>query len=475
MFQASRLDHQRLTSENDTYYTFIFEKGVGSGYGIQRIHQGVAEQLQIQFNDDVLLYRSYEAIPAEVADLIDIACVIYATDGFTQHKLDAPARVIEVELPLRRPEHMNPHRVKLLEDLLAWTTETQYHFRFVKRAAVPRKAESRHVIPTGGEGVDTMLWSGGLDALAGCYNRLKKYPHRSIILISSGGNKRVMGKQKELFKQLKNEFGRLLLYQLPLHLPAGERNNKLMRSRGVVFLLLGSAVSYLMNARKLHVYENGIGAMNLPYLSSSVGLAHTRSVHPFTLQKVAAFVASVAEEDFKILNPFFLQTKAETCQKRKDDYRGDLVAMSESCDSYHRKNEGQCGYCTSCLLRRQALAAAGIKDTTNYVITGIAAPKRDPTGPLKAMLYQVHELQATFSNSRSEEEKWCKFARKYPQVDDVMDELYPVDPQTSLFEVQQNPRRDLLKMYETYVQEWLAVKDQLSKGILDWKDPKKVA
>ena len=76
-------------------------------------------------------------------------------------------------------------------------------------------------------------------------------------------------------------------------------------------MLLGSAYSYLRGHRVLHVYENGIGAINLPYRKSAVGLDHSRSVHPETLRRVGLLMTELIDENFKVRNPFLFHTKAE--------------------------------------------------------------------------------------------------------------------------------------------------------------------
>jgi hypothetical protein len=127
-----------------------------------------------------------------------------------------------------------------------------------------------------------------------------------------------------------------------------------------VFTLLGSACAYLMGQKVLNLYENGIGAINLPYRKSAIGLDHTRSVHPLTLLSVSNLVSELIGEKFTIRNPFLFRTKAEMCQQLAEDERYDLPALTVSCDSPHRKQPIQCGYCSSCILRKQALAASGI-------------------------------------------------------------------------------------------------------------------
>ena len=301
-------------------------------------------------------------------------------------------RQIHLHLPLRNPQRME-NLIDQLKDLLWWTTQSDYYFDFVQRKATPRESESQWVIPTIAKNTDTMLWSGGLDALAGCYTRLRQHPEHDVILIGTGGNHRVNKVQRKLYKELHKAFRRTVLQQIFTQIKAkGVRRNKLMRARGVVFLLLGSAVAYLMGTRRLYVYENGVGALNLPYLRSSVGLDHVRSVHPRTLDKVARIVSIIIGEQFDIVNPAIFQTKSQMCEALKKDGRTALVSMTESCDSYHRKSHGQCGYCSSCLLRRLSLMVIGIEEDRRYVVPHGTPPQGNPGEAFNAMSAQVHRF-----------------------------------------------------------------------------------
>jgi len=47
----------------------------------------------------------------------------------------------------------------------------------------------------------------------------------------------------------------------------------------------------------------------------------------------------------------------------------DLAFETISCDRLHREKPMQCGYCSSCLLRRQALAVQRVEDQTCYIAT----------------------------------------------------------------------------------------------------------
>jgi hypothetical protein len=193
---------------------------------------------------------------------------------------------------------------------------------------------------------------------------------------------------------------------------------KLSRARGVVFTLLGCACAYLMGQQVLYLYENGIGAINLPYRESAVGLDHSRSVHPLTLVMVSDVVSQLLGKEFQVKNPFLFSTKAEMCKSLANNGRDDLPPLTMSCDSPHRQKPVQCGYCSSCLLRRQSLAASSIKDKTRYVVLHGERQVKEPSKCFLNMQAQVRTLDSLFAVS---DEPWKTLTKKFPILDDIVD------------------------------------------------------
>ena len=72
----------------------------------------------------------------------------------------------------------------------------------------------------------------------------------------------------------------------------------------------------------------------------------------------------VLEERVKIRNPYLFSTKAEMGRYLPSSGLLGLVRETVSCDSFPLRllNRPQCGRCTSCILRRQALYCGGISE-----------------------------------------------------------------------------------------------------------------
>jgi len=453
-------------------YQFIFEGAVGSA-GVLRYRGplgGDWQLVSLVVDDSAFWLRAIPHVPSVVADLVDLTAAIYAADRLSPQRLEHSVRRIYLTVPLREPEAISAAALAQLRELLAWTTASEWEIHLVQHSAARRPVELESLLlPLAPDDAEVVLWSGGLDALAGVYSRLRSEPGLPIILLGSGGNDRVLGKQQHLLKHLERIFpGRLYSHRIPLRLRGihGLPQDRLMRGRGVVFTLLGLMSSYMLRRYHLSVHENGIGAINLPFRESSVGLDHVRSVHPFTLERVSAFVSTVLGEAFRVDNPSLLTTKAQMLLPMAEDGRAGLVANTESCDSYQRKRPGQCGYCSSCLLRRQAVLASGLKDYTKYVIPDGDPPKRDPSTPIRAMLNQVEVFRSAFGGATPSADSWEKLTRFYPALDDIVDRSASYRGLTA-----GGMRQRIIEMYLSYVREWDLTRDQLVKGVLDWQPP----
>ena len=164
-------------------------------------------------------------------------------------------------------------------------------------------------------------------------------------------------------------------------------------------MLVGSAYAYLEGQNQLFLFENGSGALNLPYRSSEVGVDHARSVHPISLSFVSNIVTRVLGRPFKIHNPFIEWTKAEMCNVINEMSVSDIAWTTWSCDRARGALFVQCGRCSSCLLRRQSFIASDTEDRTRYLIHVETGTKHDNLlreSHLLHMTYQARTLRQIF-------------------------------------------------------------------------------
>ncbi len=327
--------------------------------------------LRVAVDDYRLPFLHNRATPPLLADLTDIAMAVHTADRLSISNGDMPRRM-QICLPIRLPELLDrPLIHKKLQDILYWFTGDNWFFEFTPYIKGGRLSEMRQCLPFPQEATRVVLWSGGLDAFAGVYQLLLKEGATHYTLFGTGGNDMISHIQRRTAADIGKLFpNRTKLVQLPLRLKESRsvKKSSSARSRGFVFMLLGAVCAYQEGQSRLYICENGIGAINLPFRESEVGLDHSRSVHPLSLHYMNELLSNILEQSFMFQNPFLFWTKAQMCKEPLHSNAVETIFSTISCDSRHRRKPIQCGYCSSCLLRRQAIAVHGIVDKTPYQI-----------------------------------------------------------------------------------------------------------
>jgi len=376
-------------------------------------------------------------------DLIDLAVAVNIADWLSRRAQDVSHHIM-VHLPLRNPDlFANPSTYQKLQDILYWYTEDSWIFEFTQRVAPEHTTERRGAL-TEPRRKEVALWSGGLDSFSGLCSRWSDPNLLSgFLLVGTGSNDFIKKKQQSLARAVQQHLSKRIEWvQVTFQaLGAGEiPKNSLFRARGFSFLLLGAAMAYLECQPQLYVYENGVGAINLRLSTAEVGLDYARSVHPKSLSLVGDLVSALVGEPFEICNPFLFHTKTQMCKPLVGNATlTHLATKTITCDRLPREPGRQCGCCTSCLLRRQALTAAGIADRTPYAVLASGYSPDYKELHLKAMLQQIATLQRLLDETNP----WNALCQSFPEL---------IEVQYVLPEGVASQR--LPRLYRTYVEEW---------------------
>ena len=316
-------------------------------------------------------------------DLLNAVLAAYTADRASKRFRTAGSiggRCIMIRLPVYCLELWRGEVSQLLCSLLSWMSGDKWRFEFVARA---RPAYALFPSPTlhFRNATCTSLFSGGLDSLAGLVARSKETELGSHLLLSVYTHNRLQAQQRKQVQGLhkasssicgdnlwKSRFTHIHI-KLGIKKPNPLKEEKSQRTRALVFLCLGAITAKLAGTEKLHVYENGIGALNLPLNESQLGVDNYRGVHPITLLKAERLFETALGHSCVINNPCQFLTKAQMCSYFQESELANLISETVSCDSYPlREGVPQCGTCTSCILRRQALKVAKLPDSnTGYL------------------------------------------------------------------------------------------------------------
>jgi hypothetical protein len=418
--------------------------------------------------DDYRLSRAFGSIlPARLADLIDLAMSVYYADR-RAHRVRSPFeltghRDIRIHLPLRDPDIWKSSEVNAnLAELLSWFTEDNWDFEFTK-LGVHRKSEfeeSLFASPVAYPNI-SLLFSGGLDSLAGLCTLMDKNRDFSFILVSGCTSRLTARIQRDLIREIvrywQNQSREVRSVVIPFGIrkPGGTvREETSQRSRGFVFLLVGAVAAIMAKSNVLYVCENGIGSVNLPFNEGQLGVDNTRGVHPISLIGMSEFLGLVLEQPITIVNPFEFSTKAEMCRAIKKLGLDSLIKMTVSCDGFPLRihdSPSQCGICTSCLIRRCSLHAAelAIADpSTCYrfdIKNSFVGLSEWQLYPLMAVLDQVDKIRTCIASPLP----WEAMIESFPELIEIQHKLSECR-HVSLNDIAES----YIRMYRTYVEEW---------------------
>lgn len=223
------------------------------------------------------------------------------------------------------------------------------------------------------------LFSGGLDSLCGVIDLLEQDRSLRLGLVAHYDGGQASSKQAVLHARLAAHYGteRVVLRRLWLRpapadptrpvsaLPVVETTT---RGRSCLFLTAGLALASACGADvPVYVPENGYIALNVPLTRARAGSASTHTTHPHYLDMLgrAAAAAGVANP---ITNPYRFATKGEMLRDSLNP--GLLRALAPdtvSCSHpeaarMQQRQQGNCGYCFPCLIRRASLAVVDWDD-----------------------------------------------------------------------------------------------------------------
>jgi hypothetical protein len=442
-------------SEFDYRYTFdSLQKTPTKVKVVSRPH-GISFSTHVSIDDSQFLRRRTGAMSPLLADLIDIGTAVFAADRAAVIKRQEKIQRIHIELPLRCPEHFaRPEVYEPLLDALHFFSEDDWSFDFLPRREEGRSAELQMKMEEPSTHVEVSLWSGGLDSLAGLYNRLKEDPHTQHTIFGVGANFTMQGVQHKAALAMQKEYpDRIRLQQVLFQFVKEKRRlrlNPVPRQRGFMFLLFGAVCACLEGQNSLFVYENGVGAINLPFRKSAVSLDHSRAVHPVSLCYMANFLTAVLGTPFYFRNPFLFWTKAQMCEALVQDGMVELIKNTITCDRRLRDEVIQCGKCSSCLLRRQALGFLGLEENNYHIVQarrkGVPVRSED-----SIFLRAMHDQVAVLRGCLTAADPWVSIANEYHMLPIVVHWLTYKEGTPS-----QELQNHLVQLYRKYVDEWRA-------------------
>ena len=323
-------------------------------------------------------------------DLLTIAAGVYAVDRAVKRKASDRNETGIRSLRLNFAVHDLPfwQRADISEavtQILCFLTDENWSLTFKRAAAEPLSTDrqSRMDFPLNPRPGRIALFSGGLNSAAGLASRVLM-GEGDYLLLTVGHHHRLRRQCADQIQQLSHQTGtpRQLHATLVVRQSGGvarrmSHQEGSQRSRGFLFTAAAGVVAQACNVGDIEVFENGVGAINLPVMAGmlSGGMA-TRGAHPTFLRWMGQLASAVAEQPIRYTLPFVASTKAEMLLPLRAHGLGDWLQLSRSCvhTSLRERKMSHCGQCPGCIERRQAFAAAGVCEriADNYIVDLLA-------------------------------------------------------------------------------------------------------
>lgn len=311
-------------------------------------------------------------------DLLEIAAAVFAADTSTRRgdatRPDLGAgwrRSFTFSIPVIRQDIWSmPEMNEALIDAVSFLTGDEVRFSFTKKPGASGRQypllDDNTATPFPAS--EVILFSGGLDSLAGAMDRLANSADR-VVLVSREGRTKETPRQKMLGRHLSRQFsGRVLHARFKAARRWGRGSDRTQRSRSLLFAALGYVHARVFGAPKISFYENGIISHNLPISPQIIGTMATRTTHPAALSKLARILDVLADATgqsrIELANPFRWLTKTEVVERLDAAGGAQLISRAVSCTSLHGRSREvtHCGACSQCLDRRFAVFAAGLEE-----------------------------------------------------------------------------------------------------------------
>ncbi len=363
-------------------------------------------------------------IPPRVLDLLEIAGYVYAADqlvsrgGRVGHGVGKDwHRVMHLEIPVRLPGFWKRPKVSaLIHRTLSFLAGEEWKISFEKlRNAPPEQSYLDFGEDWAPHPDAVLLFSGGLDSLAGLVEEIKKESKR-IALVTHLSNPKTASLVRRLVQGVKERAGSEVEL---IHIPVwADKSSKLtkdttQRTRSFLYAALGMAVASLAKSDVVRIYENGVVSLHLPITSELVGARASRSTHPCAIRYFDELANLVVQGDLTVENPFMWSTKADVVKVLRDSRYAPLIGQSESCGGTFQKTKAHthCGVCSQCVDRRLAIVGADAsqyEDASNYK-ERIELDARD--GPARTMVEAYLKTAREFVQLDP-----LHFVSKYPEI-----------------------------------------------------------
>ena len=308
-------------------------------------------------------------------DLLEIAGYVFAADRESYRGKDDDleyhswSRSFHIYIKVRDYNFwIKPEIQELLEQTLCFMSgDHAYKFTFYKAEAdYPTNIfdNEKFVIDTP-DNLKVALFSGGVDSLAGIIEMLETTNSEICLVSHQTGQPIVIRTQQKLYETFNSLYpSRCKHYKFQCGLSHTKSKDETQRTRSFLYTSTAFALAKTYKQNCIYVYENGITSLNFAETQDLMNGRTSRTTHPKTIGLLEKLFSKIAEEPFKINNPYLFKTKTDVVEIIKKYNKQGLFDSSVSCNTTRKSKEGltHCGICSQCIDRRFAVYAANVEN-----------------------------------------------------------------------------------------------------------------
>lgn len=379
------------------------------------------------------LVLQVQHLPDNIKDLLEIAAYVYAADRSTSRGSNESveyqkwSRSFHFIIKVRDFDFWNKPLVKesLSASLLFMSGDKSFKFTFQKgRISSPEHLfDSPEFKISTSKATDIILFSGGLDSLAGILKILKT-TNNDVCLVSHKSNHPIINNtQKNILEKLNKEYpNRLKHYQFKCHLKKVRGIDETQRTRSFLYSSTALALSFAYEINNFSFYENGITSINFLERQDLMNSRASRTTHPKTLGLLTKFFINFIP-GFKINHPFLFNTKTDIVELFQQYNSKNIIRDTISCSkTFQTKGESRhCGGCSQCIDRKFAIYSSSLDEYDDalglYCIDFIT---EDIVGEIKNSLLDYVRLALEF-NEMNIENFYLKRIEELSELEEYID------------------------------------------------------
>ena len=328
--------------------------------------------------------RSVGYLPDRILDLLEIATYVFCADRLilrgnkTSVEYHGWSRLFHFAIKVRDWDFWNTIEVKekLKEALVFMSGDHAYHFTFQPGHSTQPSGlfDGEEFQIESQQNRKIILFSGGLDSLAGIVSDLEDSSDQLCLVSHRSGQPATAKTQDQLVEELKRCYpDRIKYYKFNCSLHGIGRKEETQRTRAFLYSSIAYALAYALSQREIFVYENGVTSINFPTQQNQMNARASRTTHPKTiafLENLFHLFTETNQPRVKIVTPFLWKTKTDIFHILNRVGRKDLISSTVSCShtSHNRGIVTHCGGCSQCIDRRFAAYGSELDDVDDVGI-----------------------------------------------------------------------------------------------------------